>query len=180
MLSSTNISADDQKSTIKVIEKFKEYFKVCKNMIYERARFNRHNKLDRETAEEYITVLYVLVKTCYYKAELVDKVLFDRLVVGIRNKALSDKQQVKANLTIESTKKSIRQGEAVREQRRELARDSRQGHSVMEDMTRRSTHKHRGRGASQNSREENKSSLSWTWELKSQPSQTPPTKHCRE
>ena len=81
-----------------------------------RACFNRRDQLDGETAEEYIIALYALVKTCDYKAGQVDEMLRDRLVVGIRDKALSDKLQMKADLTIESAKKSIRQREAVREQ----------------------------------------------------------------
>ena len=116
VLSSTNISAEDRKKYDQVMGKLDEYFQVRKDMIYERARFNRHDQLDGETAEEYITALYALVKTCDYKAEQVDEMLRDKLVVGIRDKALSDKLQMKADLTIESAKKSIRQREAVREQ----------------------------------------------------------------
>ena len=108
-----------------------------KNVIYERARFNKRDQLEGETAEEYITTLYSLVKTCNYKADLVDEMLRDRLVAGIRDKPLSDKLQMKADLTLESAKKAIRQREAVREQRHELGNDSRKVHPAVEDVTRR-------------------------------------------
>ena len=68
---------------------------------------------------------------------LVDEMLRDRLVAGIRDKPLSDKLQMKADLTLESAKKAIRQREAVREQRHELGNDSRKGHPAVEDVTRR-------------------------------------------
>ena len=70
VLSSTNISTEDRKKYDAVIAKFDECFQVRKNVIYERARFNKRDQLEGETAEEYITTLYALVKTCDYKADL--------------------------------------------------------------------------------------------------------------
>ena len=46
VLNSTNISAEDAKKYDKVIGKFDEYFQVRKNVIYERARFNRRDQLE--------------------------------------------------------------------------------------------------------------------------------------
>ena len=46
--------------------------------------------------------------------------LRDRLVVGIRDAALSDKLQTEAALTLEKAKMLIRQKEAAKEHRREL------------------------------------------------------------
>ena len=155
VLNSTNISAEDAKKYDKVIGKFDEYFQVRKNVIYERARFNRRDQLEGESAEEYITALYALVRTCDYKADQQDEMLRDRLVVGIRDKAVSDKLQLEAGLTLESAKKTIRQREAIKEHRQELqgaAGESRKSQSVVEDVTGRSTHKpprDRARGASQ-------------------------------
>ncbi len=44
----------------------------------------------------------------------------DRLVVGIRDKKVSQQLQLDADLTLERTKKTIRQKEAVREQGQQL------------------------------------------------------------
>ena len=44
----------------------------------------------------------------------------DRLVVGIRDNALSKRLQLNPKLTLETAKKAIRQHEAVHEQQREL------------------------------------------------------------
>ena len=154
VLSSTNISSADRVKYDKVVGKLDEYFQVRKNIIYERARFNKRDQLDGETAKEYITVLYSLVKTCEYK-EMQDEMLHDRLVVGILDKAMSKKLQLQVDLTLESAKKSIRQREAVKEQRHELHGETRKGHAVVEDVIRRSTHRpfrDKGEGASQNAR----------------------------
>ena len=58
-----------------------------------------------------------------------------------RNSRMSEKLQLQADLMLESTKKSIRQRKPVKEQWQELHGESRKGHAVMEDMTRRSTRK---------------------------------------
>ena len=119
VLSTTNITADERKDYVKVIEKFDSFFKVRRNVIFERAKFNRRDQAEGESAERYITTLYSLIETCEY-GELKDEMLRDRIVVGIRDKGLSDKLQMDATLTLETAKKLVRQKEAVREHRQEL------------------------------------------------------------
>ena len=119
VLSSTNATTEDRKDYKKVLEKFDSFFQVRKNVIYERARFNRRNQQSGETAEQYIMVLYDLVEHCEY-GELKDEMIRDRLVVGIRDTTLSEKLQLESALTLESAKKAIRQREAVHEQRQSL------------------------------------------------------------
>ena len=72
-------------------------------------------QLDGESADEYITVLHSLAEDCEYgtlKAELIR----DRLVVGIRDTALSQKLQLDPFLTLEKAQTSIRQNEAEKSQ----------------------------------------------------------------
>ena len=45
----------------------------------------------RYTAEEYIMALYDLVESCDYGDDIRDEMIRDRLVVGIRDSALSQK-----------------------------------------------------------------------------------------
>ena len=115
VLSSTNVTAEERKVYATVMEKFEGFFKVRKNIIFERARFNRRNQLEGETAEKYITELYRLVDGCEY-AGLKEEMIRDRLVVGILDQELSEKLQLEPDLTLEGAKKSIRQKEAVKEQ----------------------------------------------------------------
>ena len=119
VLTSTNITEDERKQYASVFEKFDDFFKVRKNVIFERARFNRRNQLDGESSETYITVLYGLVENCEYGA-MRDELLRDHLVVGIRDKALSKKLQLDPTLTLEKAKTAIRQREAVKEQHQQL------------------------------------------------------------
>ena len=114
VLTSTNITTDEKKDYETVLDKFNEYFKVRKNVIFERARFNRRNQLKGESVEQYITDLYRLAETCEY-GDMTSQMIRDRLVVGIQNLKLSEQLQMDPNLTLETAKKLIRQHEAVQE-----------------------------------------------------------------
>ena len=116
---STNATSDDRKDFDRTIAKFDEYFKVRKNVIYERARFNRRNQQSGESAEQYIMALYALSEHCEY-GNMTEEMIRDRLVVGMRDTALSEKLQMDSSLTLDSAKKAIRQREAVHEQQQTL------------------------------------------------------------
>ena len=119
VLTSTNISAGDRTNYDAVMRKFDDHFQVRRNIIFERAKFNRRNQLEGESAELYITALYALVETCNY-GDLREEMLRDRIVVGIRDARLSERLQLDADLTLEKAKKTVRQKEAVSEQQVKL------------------------------------------------------------
>ena len=100
VLASTNATDADRRDFDCIIAKFDAYFQVRKNVIYERARFNRRNQQSGETAEQYIMALYALAKNCDYGG-MTDEMIRDRLVIGIRDSALSEKLQMDATLTLE-------------------------------------------------------------------------------
>ena len=120
VLTSTGISAEDQKKYDAVMKKFDEFFKIRRNIILERAKFNQRNQSGGETAEEYIIALYFLVESCEYRADMVKEMLRDRLVVGMRDVALSERLQLDSELTLEKAKRVLRQKEAVKEQNLQL------------------------------------------------------------
>ena len=119
VLASTGITADERKVYDTVVKKFDDFFKVRRNVIFERARFNRRNQQEGETAEKYIMELYTLADNCNY-GDLRDEMIRDRLVVGIRDAALSRQLQLDAELTLEKAKTKVRQREAVAEQQKVL------------------------------------------------------------
>ena len=119
VLSATNISTEERAKYQEVMAKLDAYFKVRKNVIFERARFNRRNQLPEETAEEYITVLFRLVDSCDY-GNLKDEMLRDRLVVGIRDEGLSQRLQMDSELTLAKAMKLVRQSEAVKKHSSQL------------------------------------------------------------
>ena len=64
-------------------------------------------------------ILYNLAENCDY-GDIKEEMIRDRLVVGIRDTALSAKMQMDSTLTLETVKKSIRHREAVHEQQQAL------------------------------------------------------------
>ena len=112
VLLTTNITTEHRKKYQKVLEKFDEFFAVRRNVIFERARFNKRTQQQGESAEDYITVLHQLADTCEY-GDLKEEMIRDCLVVGIRDEALFERLQMESDLTLEKAKKLIRQREAV-------------------------------------------------------------------
>ena len=55
---STGITNDERKRYAKVMEKLDAFFKVRKNVIFERARFNRRNQLEGEMSRDIWTPQY--------------------------------------------------------------------------------------------------------------------------
>ena len=111
VLSSMNVTPDEQGDYDAVLRKFDDFFKVHRNIIFERAWFNCRNQLEGETSEKYIMELYRLLESCDYGA-LRSEMIRDRLAVGIQDMALSQQLQLDAELTLEIAKKRIRQREA--------------------------------------------------------------------
>ena len=74
VLSSTNISTEDRKKYDCVVTAFQDFFKVRKNVIFERARFNLRIQEEGESVEQFITSLYTLAEDCAYgelKSEMI-------------------------------------------------------------------------------------------------------------
>ena len=79
-----------EQSTVQLWANLMNILRFAKNVILERARFNRCNQLPEESTEEYITVLYQLIDLCEY-GNFKDEMLRDRLVVGICDTLLSER-----------------------------------------------------------------------------------------
>ena len=112
VLDSTNITTSQRKKYDSVVAKLDSFFQVRKNTIFERAKFNRRCQGEDETAEQFITALFALAENCNY-GDLRDELIRDRLVVGIRDTALSERLQTDADLTLDKAMKAVRQREAI-------------------------------------------------------------------
>ena len=80
-------------------------------MIYERAVFNRLNQNDSDS-DDFITRLYSHVDKCRY-GNLRDEMMRDIIVVGIKDKSLSEKLQLDSELTLERAVTEVRNAELV-------------------------------------------------------------------
>ncbi|XP_077547676.1 uncharacterized protein LOC144159892 [Haemaphysalis longicornis] len=113
------IPADKQESYADVLAAFEAFFIVKRNVVYERAVFNRRSQREGESAAEFITALYALVETCDY-GNLKEELLRDRIVVGVRDKKLSTKLQMEGDLTLERAVLLTKQTETVGRQQENL------------------------------------------------------------
>jgi len=96
------------------------FFIVRQNIIYEHARFNRHNQQLGETTEQYVTELYRFAENCEYST-LKDEMIRDRLRSCKHTKhVLLQQPQLEANLTLDEAKTKVQHCEAVGEQQWEL------------------------------------------------------------
>ncbi|UYV82809.1 hypothetical protein LAZ67_22000949 [Cordylochernes scorpioides] len=98
-----------------VVKKFEEHFIGKRNVIFERAQFNRRYQQDGEAVEEYIRVLHKMAENCSY-GSLKEEMIRDRIVLGVKNLQLSEKLQLEPNLTLERAIQAACQTECVKQQ----------------------------------------------------------------
>lgn len=103
---------EDKEKFDVVLAKFDEYFIPKRNIIHERACFYQRNQLPGEKAETYIRSLYELAANCEFSDKR-DEHIRDRLVVGIRDKRLSQKLQLMPTLTLSEAIQHVRQSEDI-------------------------------------------------------------------
>ena len=87
---SFELSAEEAKKYETVKAKFENKFTVKKNVIFERAKFNPRVQEQNETVDSFITDLYKLSQHCEFK-NLKDELIRDRIIVGLRDRKLSEK-----------------------------------------------------------------------------------------
>ncbi|GBO26978.1 hypothetical protein AVEN_29996-1 [Araneus ventricosus] len=119
IFSSFGLSETEQDDFNIVLKKFNDHFVVKKNTIFERAQFNKRVQLDGESVNTFITAFYTLSEHYEYGV-LHDKLIRDRIVVGIRDKYLSEKLQLDADLTLTKAIERVRLSEVVKEQQEKL------------------------------------------------------------
>ncbi|XP_068733036.1 uncharacterized protein [Montipora capricornis] len=96
------------------------YFAARRNIIVERARFNRRRQNPGESVDTFIQDLYRLAENCNH-GTLKDELIRDRIIVGVPDDTLSDRLQAKSDLTLADAARISRQAEA-RKQNRTIVR----------------------------------------------------------
>ncbi len=102
----SGISEENKKVFDRVIATFDALFKVRKNVIFERAFFNLRKQEKGQSVELFITALHQAAENCEY-CDIINKLIRDRLVVGIMDRSLSERHQMEADLTLDKAKKII-------------------------------------------------------------------------
>ena len=125
---SFGLSDEDKKKYETVKSKFDSHFVKRRNVIYERAMFNKHKQEEGEAVDEFIIALYSLSEYCEYDHPLYslseyceygafrEEMIRDRIVVGIRDAAISLKLQLKETLTLAKALNDVREAETIKSQ----------------------------------------------------------------
>ena len=116
ILQSFSLTEANRKKYDPVKTKSEGHFIIKCNVIFERAKFNMRVQKEGEPVDNFITDLYTLAEHCNF-GTLHDELIRDRIVVGIRDKAFSEKLQLEAELTLERAINQVKQKEAVRKQK---------------------------------------------------------------
>ncbi|KAL3046446.1 hypothetical protein OYC64_004447 [Pagothenia borchgrevinki] len=103
---------DDGDDFAVVVGKFNEYFFPRRNVIHKRPCFHQRVQRPGEKAEGFIRAQYDLSEHCEFGASR-DENIRDRIVVGIRDRELSRRLQLTADLTLALTIRTVRQSEEV-------------------------------------------------------------------
>ena len=112
IVQSFKLTDDELKKYDTVKSKFESHFVRRRNVVYERAKFNRRVQQENETAEEFITEVH---RHCGYGA-LHDELLRDKIIVGIKDYKLSEKLQMENEVTLDACIMQVRQSESVKSQ----------------------------------------------------------------
>lgn len=123
IFTSFNLSVADQVKYDVVIKRFTDHFIVKRNTIFERAQFNQRIQREGESVNDFITALYSLAEHCEY-GTLHDELVRDKIVVGIRDKNLSEKLQLDSELTLSKAIEKVRLSESVKKQQEILCEKS--------------------------------------------------------
>ena len=129
ILQSFHLLTEDSMKYDGVKQSFENYFIKKRNVIYERTKFNLRVQRPDESVDSFITDLYSLAEFCEY-SNLCDKLICNRIVVGLRDKKLSEKLQMDYELTLEKAVTYARQTEAIKQQQTTLNNQSETTNSI--------------------------------------------------
>ncbi|KAG7482509.1 hypothetical protein JOB18_022706 [Solea senegalensis] len=105
-------SADYKKKYDTVKTAFEQHYVGKHNVIFERAQFNSRRQQDGESAESFITSVHKLAENCGFGV-LKEELVRDRIVVGIRDKRLSEQLQMDSELTLAVTNSNANSEDCV-------------------------------------------------------------------
>ncbi|MES9880615.1 MAG: hypothetical protein ABW185_07010 [Sedimenticola sp.] len=120
MFKSFGLTGDDAKNFDMVLDKFDGHFIPKRNIIHERAKFHQRHQHKGEPVEAFVRNLYELAEHCDFKDTKPEQIR-DRIVIGLLDKELSEKLQLKPDLDLDTAIALSRQTEMVKGQIKDQA-----------------------------------------------------------
>lgn len=111
---------DEDKEDIDVVEaKFKKFCLGATNEVFESYKFHARQQAEGENIDTYVATLRKLAKSCNFKE--VDRMIRDRIVIGIIDDRVREKLLEKKTLTLQEALETCRAHEASRIQSKTIA-----------------------------------------------------------
>lgn len=123
ILARVGLTEAEQSTYAAVIDQFEKHFVARRNVIYERARFNKRRQQVGENIETFVTDLHCLAKHCQY-GQLAEELIRDRVVIGILDNKLSEILQLDPELTLEKAVAKVRASENIKKQQGVVRQDA--------------------------------------------------------
>ena len=92
IFSALPMAADERKKYDTVKSKLEGHFIIKRNAIFERAKLNLQFQKENESVDNFITDLFPLAQHCNYGI-LHDEIVHDCVVLGLKDKTLTEKLQ---------------------------------------------------------------------------------------
>ena len=132
------LNIDEEKASYEEVKTaLNEYYEIRRNVLVERAKFNKRVQKPGEPVDSFIQDLYRLADDCEYGL-LKNELIRDKIIVRVLDDAFSDRLQSKLKLTLEEAVQISRQAEA-RQQSREVVRGSTQTSTNSVNMVKRAS-----------------------------------------
>ncbi|KAJ1526442.1 hypothetical protein ONE63_009576 [Megalurothrips usitatus] len=105
-----------------VLEEFDKHFGARKNVVLERHRFLRRRQQPNESVDDFVADLHRLAESANL-GDLKDDLIRDVLILGIKDRKLSDALTLDGSLTLERATTRVRQKEELQRQQQAEARE---------------------------------------------------------
>ena len=132
------LNIDEEKASYEEVKTaLNENYEIRRNVLVERAKFNKRVQKPGEPVDSFIQDLYRLADDCEYGL-LKNELIRDKIIVRVLDDAFSDRLQSKLKLTLEEAVQISRQAEA-RQQSRKVVRGSTQTSTNSVNMVKRAS-----------------------------------------
>ena len=109
------LSDEEKNNPAKIIDKFDEYILGETREFFERFQFNRYNQTS-ETFDQYLSTLRNMEKSCGFCDCMREKLIMDRIVLGINSEKTLEKLIYQPKLNLQKAIDICRANEAAGEQ----------------------------------------------------------------
>ena len=109
----------DKKEYLKILEKFGDYCKPRKNVVYERYRFWSRNQQEDEPVDKWVKDLKTIAVDCEFKDQE-NSMIRDKLVFGICDGRIKERMLREADLSLQKALDICRAAESTKSQMKEM------------------------------------------------------------